>query len=75
MIGDCNLGWNARLTSRSGRPISTIIINDANNIADTAMISAMRVIGVLHWMFANRNMAVIKEPTRLMATKKTKFEM
>ena len=55
--------------------MSTIIINDANTIADTAMISAILVRGVLQCTSANRNTAVIKEPTKLMATKNTKLEI
>ena len=53
----------------SGRPMSTIIMSDANTIAETAMISAIRVSGVLHFTLASRKMAVMSEPTRLIATK------
>ncbi len=52
-----------------------MIIRDAKKMALTAMISAIRVIGVLQWILANLNIAVINEPTRLIATKKTKLEM
>jgi hypothetical protein len=48
---------------------------EAKTMADTAMISAILVSGVLQRTFDNLNMAVIKEPTRLIATKKTKLEM
>ena len=53
--------------------MSTTIIIDANTIADTAMISAMRVNGVLHFTLASRKIAVINDPTRLMATKKNEI--
>ena len=48
---------------------------EAKTIADTAMISAILVSGVLHFTLASRNMAVINDPTRLMATKNTKLEI
>jgi hypothetical protein len=41
----------------------------------TAMISAILVSGVLHFTLARRSTAVMREPTRLMATKKTKLEI
>jgi hypothetical protein len=51
------------------------MIKDANKMAETAMISAMRVSGVLHFTLVNRKMAVTNEPTRLIATKKTKLDI
>ena len=55
--------------------MSTTIIIDAKVIAETAIISAILVNGVLHSTFINRKIAVISEPTKLIATKNTKFEM
>ena len=55
--------------------MSTIIIREANVIAETAIISAILVRGVLHSAFDNLNTAVINDPTRLIATKNTKLEM
>ena len=75
MMGDYNRPCAKRFTNLSGRPISTIIINEAKAIADTAMISAILVRGVLHFIFPNLKMAVTREPTRLIATKNTKLEM
>jgi hypothetical protein len=52
-----------------------MMVIPAMMIAATAIISAIRVSGVLQWTPDNRSMAVIREPTRLTATKKTKLEM
>jgi hypothetical protein len=52
-----------------------MIIKEANTIADTAIISAILVRGVAHFTFASLKIAVIRDPTKLMATKKTKFDM
>lgn len=51
------------------------MIKEANVIAETAIISAILVKGVLHFTFVNLNTAVIKDPTKLMATKKTKLDI
>ena len=48
---------------------------EANKMADTAMISEMRVKGVRHSTPERRKIAVMSEPTKLIATKKTKLEM
>jgi hypothetical protein len=48
---------------------------EAKTMADTAIISAILVSGVLHFTFERRRTAVMSEPTRLMATKKTKLEI
>jgi hypothetical protein len=55
--------------------MSTIMIREAITIAETAMISAILVKGVLHLTLDNLNIAVMRDPTRLMATKNTKFEI
>ena len=55
--------------------MSTMMMSDAKVMADTAIISDMRVSGVRHGTSASLNMAVINDPTRLIATKKTKLEM
>lgn len=52
-----------------------MMMSEAKMIAATAMISAILVSGVLQLTFVNLNTAVIKEPTKLMATKNTKFEI
>ena len=44
-------------------------------MAETAMISAILVKGVLHLTLTILSTAVINDPTRLMATKKTKLEI
>ena len=75
MIGDCNLGCKNKLYNLSGRPMSTCdnqrckenctYRNNFGNSGD----------GCTQWIFAKRKMAVINEPTKLMATKKQKFEI
>ena len=74
-MGDCKRPLVKRKTILSGRPISTMMISAAKVIAETAIISEMRVNGVRHGTSASLNIAVINDPTRLMATKKTKFEI
>jgi hypothetical protein len=59
----------------SGLPISTMIIIEAKMMAETAIISAILVSGVLQWTLTSLRMAVIRDPTRLMATKNTKLEI
>jgi hypothetical protein len=44
-------------------------------MAETAMISEILVNGVLHLTLDNLRIAVINDPTRLMATKNTKLEI
>ena len=55
--------------------MSTIMMIEAITIAETAMISDILVSGVLHLTFDSLKIAVINDPTRLMATKNTKFEI
>ena len=49
------------------------MIMAANTMADTAMISAILVRGVLHLAFDSLNTAVMSDPTRLIATKKNEI--
>ena len=55
--------------------MSTMIITAAQMIADTAIISDTLVKGLDQSFLLSFNMELINEPTKLMATKKTKFEM
>jgi hypothetical protein len=75
MMGDWIRPCVKRKNSLSGRPISTIMISAAKVMADTAINSEILVSGVLQGTSASLNIAVISDPTRLMATKKTKFEI
>ena len=75
IIGDCKRPCENKFNNLSGRPISTIMISEAKRIAETAITSAILVSGVLHVIFPNLKIAVINEPTRLMATKNTKLEI
>ena len=75
MIGDWMRPCKNKFINLSGRPMSTTIIIDAKVIAETAIISAILVNGVLHSTLINRKIAVISDPTKLIATKNTKFEM
>ena len=52
-----------------------IMIKAAKVIAETAIISEILVRGVLQGTLASRKIAVINDPTKLIATKNTKFEM
>ncbi|GAB7087068.1 hypothetical protein JCM15579A_11720 [Marinifilum fragile] len=55
--------------------MSTIIIILAQIIEATATISAIRVKGYDHFALASLRMELIKEPTKLTATKNTKLDM
>ena len=50
-------------------------MSPANAMADTAIISAILVKGVLQCTSVKRSTAVINEPTKLIATKNTKLEI
>ena len=53
--------------------MSTIIITIATIMADTAIISEILVNGLDHLFLFNFKMELNNEPTRLIATKKTKL--
>ena len=54
--------------------MSTIIITAAQIIAATAIISDTLVNGLDHSFLLSFKMELINDPTKLMATKNTKFE-
>ena len=53
----------------------TMIMTMAHIIADTAIISEIRVSGLDHSFLFSFRMELKRDPTRLMATKNTKFDM
>ena len=55
--------------------MSIIMVSPPMIIAETAIISAIRVIGVAHVTLDSLKTAVINDPTKLMATKNTKLDM
>ena len=75
IIGDCILPCMKTLINRSGRPMSIMIITLAQIIDATAIISEILVSGVAHFAFDSFKMELTRDPTRLTATKNTKFEI
>ena len=64
-----------RFNNLSGLAISIMMVIPAIIIAATEIISAILTNGVRHELFVNRNIATVTVPTKLVATKNTKFEI